>query len=90
MTMKTAIEEIEAKMAEMKATIDAMNVKVDPLREELNALHAEAAEVQVRIDAKAAQLQAARGDGAAWLKLKRDYGMLAATRMQMREAQKAL
>lgn len=90
MSLQAGIEQIERKMAEVKAAIDAGNAAVAPHRAELDALLAEEQALRQRIAAKAAEINAARGDGQAWIDLKKKYGVLAATRMQMRAALKAL
>lgn len=77
-------------MAELHARIEAGNAKRAPIRAELDALIAEQQQLQARVDAKAAELNVAAGDPAEWVELKRAYGMLASTRMQMRAAAKAL
>jgi hypothetical protein len=89
--MQKAIKELELKMAELKAQIDAIDARIVPVDAEIDALLAEQQVLQQRIDAAAAKLTAARGMPAKeYLALKKRYGELASTRMQMRRAAKAL
>lgn len=90
MSLAAGIEQIERKMAELQAQIEAVNAAVAPHRAELDVLLAEEQALKARIAAKVAELNAARGDGQAFLAMKKQLGMLASTRMQMREALKAL
>lgn len=91
MSMKAALKEIEAKMANLQAKVDAGRAAMRPHRAELDKLLEEQVALQAKIDAKVADTQAARGvSGEDWVALKRELGILAATRMQMRQALKSL
>lgn len=73
-------------MAEVKAVIDGVNERIAPVDAEIDALLVEQQELQQRIDAAAGKLTAARGmPPLDYLELKRKYGRLAATRMQLRQ-----
>jgi chromosome segregation ATPase len=86
-----ALQEIEAKMAELKAVIDGVDARLVPVDAEIDALLEEQQKLQRAIDIAAEKLAAARGmPPAEYLELKRKYGRLAATRMQLRQTAKDL
>ena len=87
---RKAIEEIEAKMAEVKSQIDAKAAELAPHRSKLDELLAKEQELRGAINLATEALNAARGDVGAWLELKRKFGQLAASRMQLRTVLGAL
>lgn len=88
---QAAIAEIEAKMAETKAAIDGIDARIEPVDAEIDALLVQQQELQARINALVPKLDEARGMPALeYLELKRKYGRLAATRMQLRATLKDL
>jgi septal ring factor EnvC (AmiA/AmiB activator) len=88
--MQDAIREVENKMAELKAQIDAVDARLAPLKSQREALAQEQILLAEQIDAVNRAIESARGDAQAWIDLKKEYGMLAATRMQMRSAAKSI
>lgn len=88
MSARDTIDDIERKMAECKAQIDAVNEALAPHRAELEELHKQQDGLQKRIDEKVAEIHTARGDPKAWIDLKHRYAVLASTRMQLLDALK--
>lgn len=88
---QAAIREIEAKMAELKVIIDGVNERIAPVDTAIDAIIAQQQELEARAQALLPKLVEARGMPAEeYLELKRKYGRLAATRMQLRETLKDL
>lgn len=88
--LSAIVEQIEGSMKVLKEKIDAGNRAAAPFQAKIDALLEKQKELQVEIDAAVAEKQAAKGDPAEWVALKKEYGTFAATRMQLREALKAL
>lgn len=88
MNIKGTLEQIEARMATNQATIDATNAKIAPIQAELDAINAEIQVLQAKAFEKAAQIEAIWGPN--WVTFKRNHGILASTRMQLRQALQTL
>lgn len=78
------IAEIESEMATAKARIDEIAASVAPVQADLDKLVEQEQALRAKIAAKVAERDAVRGDPQEWLALKRRYGVLASTRMQLR------
>lgn len=73
-------------MAELKAIIDGVDARLAPVDAQIDALLEEQQKVQRAVDLAVLKLNEARGmPPAEYLELKRKYGRLAATRMQLRQ-----
>lgn len=91
MSIAATLEQIERKMAVHKATIDAINERIAPVDAEIDALLEQQQAIGRQIDALVPKLAEARGMPAdQYLALKREYGQLASTRMQLRSMRGAL
>lgn len=66
----------KARYKELCAVRDAKNAEVEALRKELDAANQEAQAAKAKADAIALKISEARG-GAAWVKLKKEIGILA-------------
>lgn len=85
MSAQDTIAKIERRMDSLRVEIDAINARLAPVDAEIDALLAKEQEVQAQIRALLPKLDEARGmPPEQYLKLKRDFGQLAALRMQMR------
>lgn len=83
---QAAIREIEAKMAELKLVINGVDERVAPVDAAIDTIIAQQQELEARAQALVPKLAEARGMPAdEYLELKRKYGRLAATRMQLRQ-----
>lgn len=90
MSIKDTLTQIESRMAGMKAEIDVINARMEPIDAEIDALIEQEQAIRARMAEATERLNQARGEPQAYLKLKREYGVLAATRMQLRSALPAL
>jgi len=86
MSIKDTLTEIEGKMAEKLAQIDEIRARTAPIDAEIGALVEQEQALQVQIREATVRRNAARGDPEAFISLKREYGVLASTRMQLRQA----
>lgn len=85
MSTQDTINRIEQRMASLKGQIAEIDARVAPVDAEIDALIEQEQAIQARIREATARLAEARGLPAdEYLKLKRTFGQLAATRMQLR------
>lgn len=85
MSIQNTLAQIEQRMAEKKAEIEAIDARMAPVDAEIDRLIDQQQALESQVQEATGRLNAARGDAEAYLKLKKDYGVLAATRMQLRK-----
>lgn len=89
--MQHAIEALEVKIAAKRAQFAVIDKNIEPVDAKIDRLLVKQQAIQKEIDDAVGELESARGMPAQeYLDLKREYGMLCATRMQMKAALKSL